>query len=239
MLLATRGGKCIRFPVPEVRLFQSRTSTGVRGIRLAGEDEVIDISILGHVEADAGTRAAYLRRVGQERRNPGEADPAVDEAPPAPDTEEGADVEAGVPERALTDEEFQALAAADELVLTVTANGFGKRTSAYEYRVTRRGGSGIANIATSTRNGTVVAAFPVADEAEIMLVTDGGQVIRMPVGDIRVAGRSTQGVILLRVAEGERVVSAALLSRDGDGDETGEPDGPTDAGSPPPAGETA
>ncbi|WP_123689857.1 DNA gyrase subunit A [Allostella humosa] len=215
VLLATRGGKCIRFPVPEVRLFQSRTSTGVRGVRLAGDDEVIDISILRHVEADAGTRAAYLRRAAQERRSPGEGDGTVEDVA-APDTEEGADADAAAPERLLSDEEFLELAANDDLILTVTANGFGKRTSAYEYRVTRRGGSGIANIATSARNGSVVSAFPVAADAEIMLVTDGGQVIRMPVGDIRLAGRSTQGVILLRVADGERVVSAALLPAEAD-----------------------
>ncbi|MGE0716144.1 MAG: DNA gyrase subunit A [Alphaproteobacteria bacterium] len=236
VLIASRGGKCIRFPVTEVRVFQSRDSTGVRGIRLADGDEVIDISILRHVEADAGTRSAYLRRAAQERRANAE-DAAEDAGPAANDTEEGADAEAAAPERVLSDEEFAALAASEELVLTATANGFGKRTSAYEYRVTRRGGSGIANIATSARNGDVVAAFPVETGAEIMLVTDGGQVIRMPVGDIRIAGRSTQGVILLRVADGERVVSTARLPRDeaegaeiedgGDGPATAEGDGET------------
>ncbi|BBK38304.1 DNA gyrase subunit A [Allostella sp. ATCC 35155] len=251
VLLATRGGKCIRFPVPEVRLFQSRTSTGVRGIRLGAGDDVIGISILGHVEADAGARAVYLRRATQERRGEGEG--GLDE-PAAPDTEEGADAEAAAPERALSDEEFAQLAATDELVLTVTANGFGKRTSAYEYRVTRRGGSGIANIATSTRNGPVVASFPVGPDAEIMLVTDGGQVIRMPVDDIRIAGRSTQGVILLRVADGETVVSAAGLSREaeeaseaeepeagepGTAEEAGGAEGPAEPGSTPPADEPA
>lgn len=139
-------------------------------------------------------------------------------------------------------------------MLTVTANGFGKRTSAYEYRVTRRGGSGIANIATSTRNGPVVASFPVGPDAEIMLVTDGGQVIRMPVDDIRIAGRSTQGVILLRVADGETVVSAAGLSREaeeaseaeepeagepGTAEEAGGAEGPAEPGSTPPADEPA
>ncbi|BBK43735.1 DNA gyrase subunit A [Allostella vacuolata] len=243
VLLATRGGKCIRFSVGEVRLFQSRTSTGVRGIRLATADEVIDISILRHVEADAGTRAAYLRRSAQERRGQGEGDVMADE-PAVTDTEEGAEAEASVPERALSDEEFAQLALADELVLTVTANGFGKRTSAYEYRVTRRGGSGIANIAASARNGQVVSAFPVADDAEIMLVTDGGQVIRMPVRDIRVAGRSTQGVILLRVADGERVVSAALLPEaeaeaEAEAEEAGEAEGEGPPAGVPPTGETA
>ncbi|MCC7272005.1 MAG: DNA gyrase subunit A [Alphaproteobacteria bacterium] len=229
VLIATRGGKCIRFPVPEVRVFQSRTSTGVRGIRLADGDEVIDISILRHVEADAGTRVAYLRRAAQERRAPAD-DGGIDE--PANDTDEGADAEAAAPERPLSDEEYAALAASEDLVLTVTANGFGKRTSAYEYRVTRRGGQGIANIAASARNGPVVASFPVPADAEIMLVTDGGQVIRMPVADIRIAGRPTQGVILLRVAEGERVMSAARLPREeADGDEPGE----AESGEAPPA----
>ncbi len=248
VLLATRGGKCIRFPVPEVRLFLSRTSTGVRGIRLAAGDEVIDISILRHVDADAAARAAYLKRAAQDRRTPGEGEAAGDELA-VPDTDEGADAEGVVPELALSDEEYAALAASDDLLLTVTENGFGKRTSAYEYRVTRRGGSGIANIATSSRNGPVVSAFPVAADAEIMLVTDGGQVIRMPVGDIRLAGRATQGVILLRVAEGERVVSAALLPREADEADAEDPDGEgpdgdvsgtgtPDAGAPP-AGEPA
>ena len=174
MLLATRLGKAIRFPVPDVRVFKGRDSTGVRGIRLEDGDAVISMSIVRHVTFDSDVRAAFLR----------------------------GDLPA---------EQSEKMAAEEQYVLTVTENGFGKRTSAYEYRITGRGGQGIANIDMTDKTGPVVASFPVNHEDDIMLVSDGGKLIRMPVDDIRIVGRRTQGVTLLRTAEGERVVSAARL----------------------------
>ena len=202
VLLAARGGKCIRFPVADVRVFSGRTSIGVRGIRLEDGDAVISLSILGHVEADRAERDAYLRLAGARRRPVGgEAEAVEPEAPAA--------VAVG-----LDPERLAALEAREEFILTVTANGYGKRSSAYEYRITNRGGQGIANIETSDRNGPVVASFPVADGDQIMLVTDSGQLIRCPVDDIRIAGRKTQGVVLLKVAEGEQVVSVTRLTEE-------------------------
>ncbi len=201
ILLATREGKCIRFAVDEVRVFAGRASTGVRGIRLAAGDEVISMSVLRHAEFDVEERDAFLKIAAQRRR--------------AGEPEEG---EAEEEAPALPEERFQALLAAEEFVLSVTSKGFGKRTSAFEYRVAGRGGQGIANIETTERNGEVVASFPVANEDEIMLVTDSGQLIRTPVADIRIAGRKTQGVTLLRVAEGERVVSVTRLGEEGTAD---------------------
>ena len=195
VLLATRRGRCIRFPVTDVRVFSSHTSTGVRGIRLGKEDEVISLSMLHHMYADTAEREAFLRATAALRRT-GE-EPAVEGTEPVEP-----------PAR------FEELKAEEEFILAVTANGYGKRSSAYEYRITGRGGQGIANIERSERNGDVVAAFPVADGDQIMLVTDGGQLIRCPVHDIRVAGRKTQGVVLFKVAEGERVASVAHLAEE-------------------------
>jgi DNA gyrase subunit A len=196
ILLATHAGKCVRFPVADVRVFQSRSSTGVRGMKLAADDAVISMSILAHSDASTDERDAYLRYAGAQRRiRAGETDVQV---PSYIDASRAVQLEAG-----------------EQFVLTVTENGFGKRTSSYEYRVTNRGGSGIINIETSERNGSVVAAFPVEHSAQIMLVTNGGQVIRVPVDDIRIAGRNTQGVTLFRTGDGERVVSVARLSESG------------------------
>jgi len=195
VLLATRRGRCIRFPVTDVRVFSSHTSTGVRGIRLGKEDEVISLGMLHHMYADTAEREAFLKATAALRRT-GE-EPAVEGTEPVEP-----------PAR------FDELKAEEEFILAVTANGYGKRSSAYEYRITGRGGQGIANIERSERNGDVVAAFPVADGDQIMLVTDGGQLIRCPVHDIRVAGRKTQGVVLFKVAEGERVASVAHLAEE-------------------------
>ena len=217
ILLATRDGKCIRFQASDVRLFSGRTSTGVRGIRLAGGDEVISMSVLHHVESDAGERDAYLR---MRREKTGE-DAAEPDA--APEAEEGAEA----PARAVTlaPERYEELAAAEEFILTVSDRGFGKRTSSYEYRITNRGGQGIWNMEMSDRNGAIVASFPVTDGQQIMLVADSGQVIRMPIHDIRIAGRKTQGVTLFRVSAEERVVSVASVDEDSETDaapETGD-----------------
>ncbi|MBL8697480.1 MAG: DNA gyrase subunit A [Alphaproteobacteria bacterium] len=211
ILLSTRGGKCIRFAVDEVRVFASRSSTGVRGIRLAKGDEVISMSILRHTEFDAAERDAYMR-LARKRRGGDEA-----ELPEAPETtaEAGGEApEAPAPEITISDERYAEFAATEEFILSVTANGFGKRSSAYEYRITGRGGQGIANIETSERNGPVLASFPVRHGDQIMLVTNGGQLLRIPVDDIRIAGRKTQGVVLFRVAEDEKVVSVTRLGDD-------------------------
>ncbi len=211
VLLATRGGKCIRFAVNDVRVFSGRTSTGVRGIKLADGDEVISMSMLRHAEFDIAERDAYLRL--SKRRRGGDAE-AADAA--ANGNGNGEAPEPPVPAVTLTEERYSAFAVQEEFILSVTARGFGKRTSAYEYRITNRGGQGIANIETSERNGAVAASFPVRHEDQIMLVTNRGQLIRTPVDDIRIAGRSTQGVTLFRVEEGERVMSVTRLGDEND-----------------------
>jgi DNA gyrase subunit A len=211
VLLAARGGRCIRFPVSEVRVFTSRTSTGVRGIRLAEGDEVISLSMLHHMDAQTAEREAYLRYASAQRRAAGEEEEAeTAEAADAGDTGEAGEAS----DTAVSPQRLDELKANEEFILTVTTNGYGKRTSAYDYRIAGRGGQGIANIDCTERNGQVVASFPVADRDQVMLVTDSGQVIRCPVHDVRIAGRRTQGVVLLKVAEGERVVSVARLDEE-------------------------
>jgi DNA gyrase subunit A len=200
VLLAAAGGKCIRFPVIDVRVFKGRDSVGVRGIKLTRGEEVVSMAILRHHEIDTGARDAYLRWASARRRAEGEeAGPGELPAPPA---------------------QAEDLAAEEQFVLTITENGYGKRTSAYEYRITGRGGSGIINIETSARNGHVVASFPVEANDQIMLVTEGGQMIRCPVGDIRIGGRNMQGVTLFDTGEDDRVVSIARLVEP-TGDENG------------------
>ncbi len=194
VLLTTRDGQCIRFPVTDVRVFQGRTSMGVRGVNLGEGDCVISLSILKHFEANAGERASYLKRAVALRRAQGAE--TVEE----PELEEAAAVE-------LSDRRFEEMRAAEQIILTVSQHGYGKRTSSYEYRITGRGGKGIAAMIVNPRNGPLVASFPVAQDDEIMLVTDGGQLIRCPVNGIRIAGRGTQGVIVFDTAEDERVVS--------------------------------
>ena len=200
ILLSGRRGKCIRFPVIDVRVFKSRDSVGVRGIRLVGDDELIAMSIVRHAEFDSDTRDRYLRWSNARRRAEGEGESSADPLPSAP-------------------EQADEMAAAEQFVLSITENGYGKRTSAYEYRVTGRGGQGIINIEASDRNGPVVASAPVEEDHHIMLVTDTGRLIRTPVHDIRIAGRNTQGVTLFDVEPNERVVSVAWLSEQNDGED--------------------
>jgi DNA gyrase subunit A len=210
VLLSARGGKCIRFPVGDVRVFAGRSSTGVRGIKLADGDEVITMSMLRHADYDAGERAAYLRLAKARRAaESGTAEEAESTAPEAGEAEEQA-----VPVVTLSDERFAEMAGREEFILTATEKGFGKRSSAYEYRIAGRGGMGIANIDVTDKNGRVVASFPVREADQVMLVTNGGQLIRTPVNDIRVAGRKTQGVTLFRVSDGERVMSVTRLGDD-------------------------
>ncbi len=209
VLLAAANGQAIRFPVPDVRVFSGRTSTGVRGIRLGESDHVISMSILRHVDVETEERVAYLRM--SKKRRGGEEESTVEAA-----DEELGDAAVAV---TLASERYAELESKEEFILTVTAQGFGKRSSAYEYRIAGRGGQGVANIEVSERNGHVVASFPVRHRDQIMLVTDRGQLTRCPVDDIRIAGRKTQGVVLFKVEEGEKVVSVTGLA-----DETPDPD---------------
>lgn len=219
VLLATAGGKVIRFRVDDVRVFAGRNSVGVRGIRLAAGDRVISMSILRHIEAVPEERAAYLRWAAAQRR--AENGNGNGEAETAPPVEEGEEIAAEIE---LPAERLEALQAAEEFLLSVSSDGFGKRTSAYEYRVTGRGGQGIGNLDLSRAGGGaagVAAVFPVGPGDQIMLVTDAGQLIRTGIEEIRIAGRTTRGVTLFRIAEGERVVSVAHMA-DLEGDENGE-----------------
>jgi len=185
VVLATRNGKAIRFKATDVREFQSRTSTGVRGVRLLESDEVISMSILHRVGTTQEEREAYLK------------------CPQWRDRDES--------DCTLASERYAELVDKEQFLLTVTENGYGKRSSAYEYRRTNRGGQGITNIDTSERNGRVVASFPARQGEQLMLVTNQGKMIRTTVGDIRIMGRNTQGVTIFRVAENEHVVSVARI----------------------------
>ncbi len=204
VLLTTRLGKCIRFSTEDVRVFKGRDSTGVRGIKLAEGDEVVSMAILRHVEVNVDEARAYLRQSTAMRRAAGEEAEVAE-----PQVEEGEDIAA--PEAALSPERYAELGAQEQFVLTVSETGFGKRSSAYEYRVIGRGGSGIVAMAMAKKNSRIADSFPVEDTDQLMLITDGGQTIRLPVGQIRVAGRATQGVILFRLGEGERVVSVERI----------------------------
>jgi DNA gyrase subunit A len=211
VLLTSATGQCIRFAVNDVRVFTGRTSMGVRGINLADGDKVISLSILRHVEATADERMAYLRRASAVRRsNNGNGNGEIEE-------NGGADAEEASGAIELGQTRYAELSAAEEFVLTITENGFGKRTSSYEYRTTGRGGKGIVAMSVTPRNGRIVASFPIEEHDQIMLVTNGGQLIRCPVDGIRIAGRSTQGVIVFDTAEGERVVSVERLSEESEG----------------------
>ncbi len=229
VLLTSSNGKAVRFPATEVRLFRGRDSDGVRGIRLEGDDRVISLSILGHVDSTPAENRSYLRQATIVRRSI-DADGLEEEQNTGAVAGEEDDIDAGDLEEAqLSTERYGEMGAFEQFILTVSENGYGKRSSAYEYRISRRGGKGIWAMSMSTRNGPLVAAFPVTDEDEVMLVTDGGQLIRMPVNDIRIAGRMTQGVTMLRTAEGERVVGVAHLADAGDDGADEEADGNSDS----------
>jgi len=217
VLLTTSGGQCIRFAVPDVRVFQGRTSMGVRGINLAADDRVISMSILRHLDVSAEERMAYLKRASAVRRSQN-GDELEEAAPDAEDAAAGA-IELG-------EKRYVEMSAAEQFILTVSERGYGKRSSSYEYRITNRGGKGIVAMAIwegkkgaetiKERIGRLVASFPVEEADQIMLVTDGGQLIRCPVNGIRIAGRSTQGVIVFNTAEDEKVVSVERLSEEGE-----------------------
>ncbi len=186
VLLTSAGGQCIRFPVTDVRVFQGRTSMGVRGINLADGDKVISLSILRHVEATPAERAAYLKQSGAIRR----AATGEEVEEPTVEAEDAAESDISLPP-----ERYAAMGAAEQFVLTITELGFGKRSSSYEFRVSGRGGKGIvATDTTKLRDRSLVAAFPVEASDQIMLVSDGGQLIRVPVDGIRMTGRASKGV---------------------------------------------
>jgi DNA gyrase subunit A len=208
VLLTSAAGQCIRFAVNDVRVFQGRTSMGVRGINLAEGDKLISLSILRHVEATAEERAAYLKRASAVRRggNGNGNGNGTDET--------GADQEEAEGAIELGETRYVDMSAAEQFVLTISEKGFGKRTSSYEYRTTGRGGKGIVAMAITEKNGRLVASFPIEESDQIMLVTDGGQLIRCPVDGIRIAGRATQGVIVFSTGEGERVASVERLTED-------------------------
>ena len=225
VFLATRLGRCIRFHIvgDNLRVFSGRDSSGVRGIRLADGDEVISLSVLRHVEATPDQRAAYLKAAAAKRRS-GEDEEAV-----AADIEDGEEASGAAP---LPPDQFAKLEDAEEILLTVTDAGFGKRSSAYYYRTTGRGGQGITNIALSARNGAaVVASFPVRPGDGVMLVTDEGRLIRVPSDQVRVTGRSSMGVTLFRLGDTEKVTAVFPIveAADANGTDVGAADlGTTD-----------
>ena len=218
VLLATRNGRCIRFAADEVRIFTGRSSVGVRGIRLGEGDAVISMSILHHEDVPTEQRYAYLRLAAERRRSPAEET----------ETEEG-EAESGAAESAadaqISEEQFAALAAREEFVLVLTEKGYGKRSSAYDYPITGRGAQGRENNDPSRGQGATVAVFPVAQGDQIMLVTNRGTLIRVPVDDISIRRRRSGGVTVFKVDEGERVMSVARLP------DTGVDVGNGDAGS--------
>ena len=213
VLLTTARGQCIRFAVGDVRVFKGRDSMGVRGVALAEGDSVISLAILNSFDASPAERGAYLKQrralIGEAAEEPSEAEA---------EGENGGEANGAAP---LTPERLKEMQDAEQVILTVSENGYGKRTSSFEYRVTGRGGKGVVAMAVNDRNGSLVASFPVADSDEIMLVTDAGQLIRVPVAGIRIAGRATQGVIVFDTAAEERVVSVDRIG-EAEGDEEGE-----------------
>ncbi|AGZ79546.1 DNA gyrase subunit A [Anaplasma marginale str. Dawn] len=199
VLLSSRLGKSIRFAVSNVRQFRGRTSDGVRAIRLSAGDQVISMSVLHGIEASSELKESYLKIPVEARVAASHSGVVSDEVAPM------------LEEHAIEREQFLEMACSEQFILTVTENGFGKRTSAYEYRITSRGGVGVVNILTTVRNGNVVASFPVSQTDQVMLITDKGKLIRIAVTDIRVVGRSTQGVTLFKTEKGEKVVSVATV----------------------------
>lgn len=192
ILISSKMGKCVKFSLDQLRVFSSHKSTGVRAIKLVGDDEVISMAILKSSNRSLEDREAYIRYLNSSRRGKDELDISIETTMEKP-------------------EFFDEMKQDDQMLLTVTERGYGKRTSVYEYRTTNRGVQGVKNIDMSSKNGKVVAVFPVLDEDEIMLVTNAGKLIRCPVDGIRVTGRSAQGVIIFRLEKGEKVVSAVRL----------------------------
>jgi DNA gyrase subunit A len=210
VLLTTSSGRAIRFGVGDVRVFAGRESTGVRGVRLLGDDRVVSMSILRRVEGTPEERRAYLRRANAIRRATGEAIDDGGAPTEADDAGEESETDGGG-EAELSPVRIAQLEGAEEFILTVDTNGFGKRTSAYDYRRTGRGGQGLRAHDLS-RGGRVVSAFPLEQGDEILLVTDGGQLIRTPAEQVRIAGRATRGVTIIRTGPEEHVVAVERLA---------------------------
>jgi DNA gyrase subunit A len=214
VLLTTAKGQCIRFQIKEeVRLFKGRGSDGVRGIKLEEGDELISMAILRHVEATPGERELYLKQALAVRRA---------ESAEALEAEPEADGEGADPNATLSAARYAELSANEQLVLTVSERGFGKRSSSYDYRITGRGGKGLVAMIVNKRNGALVASFPVEKSDQIMLVTNGGKLIRVPVDDVRIAARNTQGVRIFKTEDDEKVVSVERVPEDGNGNGAGE-----------------
>jgi DNA gyrase subunit A len=211
VLLTTQEGQCIRFPANKTSQKKGRDTIGDIGIKLGSGDRVISMSILRHVAATAEERAAYLKRASAVRRGITAEPEEV-----APDAD-AADAEEAVGAIELGEQRYVEMSEAEQFILTISERGYGKRSPSYEYRTTGRGGKGIVAMALTSKTGRVVASFPVEHGDQIMLVTDGGQLIRTRVEGIRIAGRSTQGVIVFDTAEGERVVSVERISEEGEG----------------------
>jgi DNA gyrase subunit A len=216
ILLSTKDGKCIRFPVEKLRIFQSRNSTGVRGIKLEKGNKVIAMSILKHAIEDSEIKDKYLKIDLEQRLAVREAllfNKKLKENPTEDLLIQPKEI-AQIKNAELPQEKIEEMAISEEFILTITENGFGKRSSAYEYRITNRGGSGITNIITSKRNGSVVASFPIEGNDQIMIITDKGTLIRSEVASVRISGRNTQGVTLIK-AKDEAVVSVARIAHTG------------------------
>lgn len=197
VFLAASGGRCVRFPVEAVRVFKSRDSDGVRGMRLAEDDRLLSMSILSGAKFSIEERDNYLRI-------------PLDLRLELASLEDGTTLLEGK-EFALDNDKIMAMAKDEEFILTLTENGFAKRSSAYEYKATGRGGSGVVNIVTSERNGSVVASMPIKPEEQLLMITNRGTVIRCPVVDVRISGRATQGVVVFKTAASEQVVSAEKI----------------------------
>jgi DNA gyrase subunit A len=230
VLLTTAHGQCIRFLISEeVRLFKGRDSSGVRGIRLEDGDRVISMAILEHTDAAAEERNAYLKQTAAMRR----AETAGEDADGGTTEVETDEEDAAGPDQ-LTPERYAELSAREQFIITVSERGFGKRTSSYAYRTSGRGGKGITAMGMMDKVGEVVASFPIAESDQVMLVTDAGKLIRCPVHDVRITGRSAGGVRIFKTDEAEKVVSVERIPDDGSG-EDGDA-GESGGGEPPAAG---
>jgi DNA gyrase subunit A len=229
VLLTSAKGQAIRFPVTDIRVFTGRNSVGVRGINLASGDEVISMCILNPSQAEAWERTAYLKRRRHELAIETGETPEIVEEP----IDEADDT------LTLSDERYEVLKEREQMILTLSVNGFGKRSSSHEYRVSGRGGKGISAMVVNDRNGQLVSAFPVEIDDQIMLVTDGGQLIRCPVAGIRQAGRSTQGVTVFKTGKGEKVVSVEHISEPEEDEEIAGIDPTVESGEASPSSETS
>mgnify|MGYP001318426219 CR=1 FL=1 len=213
ILLAASSGKCIRFSMNGLRVFGGRNTTGVKGMSLIKEDSVVSMTVLEHVDVTTEKRSEYLQAISASRRLNNNGDKTYDSFDRDKELSE-----------LLKSDDFIQLKEKEEFILSITENGFGKRSSAFEYRLTNRGGSGIINIVTSKRNGPVVASYIVSSSDQIMLVTNAGKLIRIKIHEnennsIRVTGRKTQGVKLFDVDDEEKVMSVALLAESEDNED--------------------